>query len=125
MPASRTGRASRLAFSEVTALLAVGLALAFVLLYQPVARRAELMDQPLRQAWDTFARTNQSSVATAGVPEDKLHARLDLLLAASAELAELRRLALARIELAPEVLERIRAPFQLIDFDNERLRLAE
>lgn len=125
MPAAPASRASRLAFSEVVALLTLALALGFVLVYQPVARRAELMDKPLRQAWDAFARTNQSSVATAGVAMDKLPARLELLQTASTELAELRRLAVQHIELAPRTLELVQAPFQLIDFDNERFRLGE
>lgn len=125
MPAAPVSRSSRLAFSEVVALLTLALAIGFVLLYQPVARRAELMDKPLRQAWDAFARTNLSSVATAGVSMDKLPTRLELLQTASAELAELRHVALQRIELAPEIRGLLQAPFQLIDFDNERLRLAE
>ncbi len=125
MPSAASSRTSRLRFSEATALLTLLLALVFVLGFEPVARRASLMDQPLRHAWEAFARTNQSSLATAGVPEDRLPARLEAIQATATELDDLRRLAFQRIELTPEVADRIQAPFQLIDFDNERLRIAD
>jgi hypothetical protein len=125
MPAPRLARSARFTFSEVTAFLTLVLALVFVLAYQPLARRAELMDKPLRQAWEAFARTNQSSVATAGIPEDKLPAQLQVLEQAAADLDGVRRLAFNRIELSAPVLGHLQAPFQLIDFDNERLRVAD
>jgi hypothetical protein len=64
-------------------------------------------------------------VATAGIPEDKLPAQLELLEEGARRLAGLRQLALERVALPGSVLDQVQAPFQLIDFDNERLRIAE
>jgi hypothetical protein len=110
---------------EVTVGCTVLAVLVYLLGYQPVARRAESLDRPLRVAWDSFASTNQSSEATAGVLLDQLPARLELLRQASTELTAVRALVEGRVGLDSNVVAELEAPFQLIDFENERLRYAE
>lgn len=125
MPLPPSPQRSQLRFAQVVLLLALLLGLVFAVGFLPVAQRAERLDQSLRQAWDSFARTNQSSTATAGVAEDQLLTRLLLLEHAAADLSGVRRLALDRVDLPLEVSDHLRAPFQLIDFDNARLQWSD
>lgn len=122
MPLPPSAQRSQLRFSQVVFLLALILGLVFAVGFLPAAQRADRLDQSLRQAWDSFARTNQSSAATAGVAEDQLLTRLLLLEHAAADLSGIRRLAFDRVDLPPEVADHLHTPFQLIDFDNARLQ---
>ncbi len=117
------GPGSRLPLA--TLLVTLLLALTYVAIYQPLARRAESLDKSLRQAWEQFAATNRSSQATAGVKLENLGSRLEALEASAADLAALRTLIDGRLALPANVRAQLRSPFQLIDFENERLLQAE
>ncbi len=122
-PTPKPGRRSRL--PAVTLFVTLVLALTYVAAYQPLARRAESLDKSLRLAWEQFAATNRSSEATAGVKLENLGARLKALDASAADLAALRLLIDQRLALPADVRDQLQAPFQLIDFENERLLRAE
>lgn len=116
---------SRSHLPEVTVGLTVLAVLVYALGYLPVARRADSLDRPLRQAWESFASTNQSSEATAGVRLDQLPGRLEMLKQASTELNTVRHLVESRVRLDSNLVDRIEGPFQLFEFEFERLRAAE
>jgi hypothetical protein len=83
------------------------------------------LDQPLRQAWESFAATNLSSEATSGVTLDNFATRLAAVESSATELSHLRGLIEQRLALPTNVLDQMRSPFQLIDFENERLLRGE
>lgn len=122
-PAAPTPR--RPVLLEVLLLGTLLLAVVYFAGFQSLARRADALDRPLRQAWESFAATNQSSEATAGLSLDQLPEVLEALRGSAAELAEVRRLVAERVRLPAALAEQIRAPFQIIDYENERTRLAE
>ncbi len=92
---------------------------------QTLVRRADALDRPLRQAWESFAATNRSSEATAGLSQDRLPEALIALRHTATELATLREQVEQRLRLPVTVLDQIQAPFRIIDYENERIRLAE
>lgn len=100
-------------------------AIVYVAAFQSLSRRADALDRPLRQAWDSFAATNQSSEATAGLTLDQLPDALAALDRSATELAEVRRRVVERVRLPDALAAQVHAPFQIIDFENERTRLAE
>lgn len=121
-PAPPPPRSWLLEFTLLGALLAAGV---YVGGLQTLARRAEALDRPLRQAWENFAATNRSSEATAGLPLDRLPETLAALRHTAAELAALREQLEDRLRLPGTVQDQILAPFQIIEYENERIRLAE
>lgn len=92
---------------------------------QTLARRADALDRPLRQAWENFAATNRSSEATAGLPLDRLPEALATLRQTATELTTLRKQLEERLRLPVGVQDQLQTPFQIIDYENERIRLAE
>lgn len=110
---------------EFTVLGAVLAAILYVVGFQAEARRAEALDRPLRQAWESFAATNQSSEATAGLTLDQLPATLEAIRQSVSDLAEVRLLVAERVSLPADVVAQLQGPFLFIDFENERLRHAE
>ncbi len=125
MEPSSPPRVPRSYLPECTLLGALVAALGFFGFFQTEARRADALDRPLRQAWESFAATNQSSEATAGLSLEELPAALERLQQSAGELLELRQLVTERLQLPADTLERLGEPFLLIHFENERLRLAE
>lgn len=110
---------------EFTLLGTLVLALVYFAGYRSLSHRAEALDRPLRQAWESFATTNQSSEATAGLSLDQLPGALEALQRAGTDLAEIRGRVAERVRLPAAWWEQIRAPFQILEYDNERTRLAE
>lgn len=121
-PAQTAPRSRLLEFTVLGTVLA---AILYVVGFQSETRRAEALDRPLRQAWESFAATNQSSEATAGLTLDQLPAALETIRQSVADLAELRLVVAERIGLPADVVAQIQSPFLFIDFENERLRHAE
>ena len=106
-------------------LLALALVAYYLLVYIPLSKRAELLDRPLVSAWARLAATNHANRATAGLNLDNAAQRLKDLQGSTTGLEALERLVRQRLELIPEVRNRMAEPFQLIDFQNERLRRIE
>jgi hypothetical protein len=98
------------------------LAAYLVAVLQPLRHRAAARDKELVALWGRLAATNSVHPVAAGLSLDQLEARLRGLRPAGTNLEVVARLARARIELPREVDEQMRQPFQLIDYQNERLR---
>lgn len=89
----------------------------FVLL--PVSRRADNLSEPLDKTWRKLSaalgQTNGLSIDFVGITN-----QLDATRQAFAALAKAREQALARANFGDAVREHINAPFQLVDYENER-----
>ncbi|HVV00147.1 MAG TPA: hypothetical protein VHH88_02220 [Verrucomicrobiae bacterium] len=100
-------------------LLTLGLVAYYIMVYLPVRHRAESLDAPLRHAWKRLAATVGQ---TNTVAIDFLHITNQLAETrqALAILDAARQKAAARIELAPVLRAKLAAPFELVDYQNER-----
>jgi hypothetical protein len=101
-------------------LAGLGLCLYFLVVYQPLSRRAAALDQPLLDLWNDLAQASTHVTA----PDDTQLPKLDTALQSvqnARDLLERTRHALAnRIRPAPELTQHINGSFQLIEFQNER-----
>ncbi|MEK7685290.1 MAG: hypothetical protein AAB466_07710 [Verrucomicrobiota bacterium] len=96
------------------------LALYYVAVYRPLAQRAEALDEPLTSLWRQLATANLQNDPAGGVD---LVAASQNLRQARTWLAAMNRQSgqiEARIALEAEIRSRMKAPFQLVDFQNER-----
>jgi hypothetical protein len=98
---------------------AIGLAAYYLMVFVPVKHRAESLDVPLRQSWQKLAASLEQTNALA---IDFLHVtnQLGETRQALAILDTARQKATARFELPPALRARLNAPFELVDFQNER-----
>jgi hypothetical protein len=98
---------------------AIGLAAYYLMVFVPVKHRAESLDAPLRQAWQKLAGSLEQSNALA---IDFLHItnQLGETRQALTLLENARQKATARFELSPGLKARLVAPFELVDYQNER-----
>jgi hypothetical protein len=99
---------------------ALGLVLAayFLLVFKPLERKADSLDKPLTDAWKKLATTVGDSNALT-LDFDAIAAKLGQTRQSLDVLDAARTRAAARVEPGPELRERISAPFQLVDFQNE------
>ncbi len=111
--------------STVTFLGLLVLAIAFVAGLRPAAQRSVSMSVELTNLWQRVIASNQTFTACAGINPDNYRDRLKALNQTQTEVGAARRLIDGRIALPGEVLDRSRAPFQLLDFQSERQILAE
>ncbi len=99
---------------------AMGVALAafFLFGFQPLARRANSLDAPLAADWTRLASavgpSNATTLDFAGIAASVQQTRESL-----AVLNAARQQAAARVQVGPELRERLNAAFQLVDFQNE------
>lgn len=95
------------------------LGLYYIFVFLPVARRADSLDAPLNQAWHKLAtaldQTNATALDFRQITNQLADTRQALLLIENA-----RKRTMARLELGPDLRARLNAPFQLVDFQNER-----
>lgn len=108
-----------------TALAGVLLALYYAAFLRPFAHRVEALDAPLTNTWNAFLQTNATFAACAGLNLANAATRVQTLQTALTNLEAVTQLALTRLELPADIRARLAQPFQLIDFQNERVRLAE
>lgn len=103
----------------------IGLAIAYLAVLRPLARRAVEEDIPLRDLRETLGR----ATLEAGLPRNTtfvaLSNRLVALQAASEAFATAERESRPRITHPPEVRSRLEEPFQLVEFLNESQRRLE
>jgi hypothetical protein len=110
------------------AMLAAGVALAAfcLLVYLPLEERGEALDGPLRRARQRLVALNVENPFVGGLDPEHISdtlARMDKDLEL---LKRSERVILGRIELDAPTRGKLRAPFQLIDYQNERqLRIEE
>lgn len=108
-------------FKRLSFLPLAGLALAayYLFVFQPLARRAQDLDAPLEKSWRTLTtaldQTNAMAVDFRLITNQLQHTRRALTI-----LDEARQQAAARLELGPSLREKLRGPFQLVEYENER-----
>jgi hypothetical protein len=92
----------------------VGLATYYLFVMVPLAHRSESLDEPLQNAWRKL-ETNAGAVDFLHLTNQLRETKEDLALLENA-----RKKAAARLELAPALRGVFNAPFQLVDYQNER-----
>ncbi|HRT09632.1 MAG TPA: hypothetical protein P5233_14730 [Candidatus Paceibacterota bacterium] len=96
----------------------VGLALLYGLVYLPLAREARAIDDPVEKAWKKLAaalgQTNATTLDFLFITNQLNETRQ-----AIAHLAEARKAAEDRFQLPGPLRERLAAPFQLVEYQNE------
>jgi hypothetical protein len=98
-----------------------GLALVayYFLLYLPLARRAASLDEPLQKEWRKLAISIDQTNATT-LDLSRLTNQLNETRAALATVENTKQEAASRLELGAELRAKMSAPFQLVDYQNER-----
>ena len=98
----------------------------YLTVFRPLAHRAATLDRPLVTDWNRLMATNRASTATEGLDLENCQQRLLDLKQQATNLETAERLVGGRLQLPPAVQRRMTAPFQLIDYQNERLaRIAQ
>lgn len=100
-------------------LTAIGLAVFYLVVYLPLDRKAKGYDEPLRRAWRALAadigRTNATAIDFLRLTNQLVETRQAL-----AGVETTRQRAAERLEIPPLLRERLNAPFQLVEYENER-----
>ena len=100
-------------------LAALALTAAYLFVVMPLGQRADKLKSPLDKAWlklsGTLGQTNNPTIDFVGITN-----QLDATRQAIAALEMARKQAAARADLGDAVRERMNAPFQLVDYENER-----
>lgn len=91
----------------------------YLAVFRPLTWQAEALDKPLADLARELVAANQQP-ATAGYAPAQLTENLRRAQSSAAALEKVRRQISARIELEPDIRTRLRDPFQLVDFQNER-----
>ena len=110
------------------AMFAGGLALVayFVLVYLPLREKARALDEPLRKVRQHLIDINLESPFVGGLEPEEIAENLRRLEEDLATLQHSEKTILSRIELDAPTRAKLREPFQLIDYRNERqLRIEE
>lgn len=97
----------------------LALALFYLLGFLPLARKAANLDVPLENAWRKLAVSLEQTNATA-IDFTRITNQLAETRQALAVLEETKKKAATRVELSEALRARLNAPFQLVDYQNER-----
>jgi hypothetical protein len=100
-------------------LVGLGLGLYYLLVFAPLAQRAENLDEPLEKSWRKLAATLEKTNATT-LDFCEITNQLGETRQCLAILKSTKAQAVARLELAPALRAKLNAPFQLVDYENER-----
>lgn len=100
-------------------LAGAGLVLFYLLGFLPLARRASQLDGPLTNAWRTLA-VSLGQTNTMAIDFPQITSQLSETRQALAILEDAKKKAAVRLELSEAVRARLNAPFQLVDYQNER-----
>jgi hypothetical protein len=91
----------------------------FLLFYLPLSRRAKSLEEPLQTAWRklivSLDQTNATSIDFLQLTNQLSETRQALTVVETTK-----REAAARLELSPALQAKLTAPFQLVDYENER-----
>lgn len=100
-------------------LVAVGLGAYYLFFYVPLDRRSKSLDGPLQTAWKKLAasldQTNAPALDFTHITNQLSETRQEL-----AILETTKKKAIARLELGASVRNKMNAPFQLVDYENDR-----
>jgi len=103
----------------VIPLLGVGLAAYYFLVFEPLRKETEAVDSPLRQAWKSLAssleQTNAVSLDFAAITNQLQETRRAL-----AQLEVASKKAAPRLELGPGLRQKMKASFQLVEYESDR-----
>ncbi len=104
---------------SVLPLAALGIAIYYVVVFVPLAHRANSVDEPLKKSWRRLAasldQTNAATLDFTQITNQFSATRHQLTL-----LGEARKKAVAQLELPEDLRSKLSAPFLLIDYQNER-----
>jgi hypothetical protein len=104
---------------SIIPLCLLGLAAYYVFVVVPLDRRVRNLDTPLQQAWQKLAgsldQTNATALDFSYITNQLQETRQSLII-----LQEAKEQAAARIDLSPALRARVNAPFQLVDYQNQR-----
>jgi hypothetical protein len=98
----------------------VVLALYVGLVYRPLSQRANELDGPVREMWKRLAEVSAGSASGGGRQLLRIDAAFEQVQGSLATVNAARAALAARIDPGPELAARLGAPFQLIEFQNER-----
>jgi hypothetical protein len=100
------------------------LALCYFFILQPMSRRADDLDAPLDTTWHrlavTLGRSNATTLSFAAITHELDETRRALEVVETAQ-----KRVTTRIQLSEGVRARLREPFQLVDYQDERQKLIE
>ena len=105
--------------------VAVGLALYYFLIFQPLLERAETLDKPLDDVWQELVDFSTESSAVRDLDLEQINKTRKTLESSLAATEKIRETISARVELEPEIRVKMNEPFYLIDFQNERQKRIE
>jgi hypothetical protein len=91
----------------------------YLFFYLPLARRAASLDEPLQKNWRRLAASIDQTNATT-LDLARLTNQLTQTREALAMVETTKKEAAARLELSPALKAKMAAPFQLVDYQNER-----
>jgi len=94
--------------------------LVYFLVFLPLCDRVAGLNKPLEQTWHAIRRTRMVEASLKGVDFEPLDQRLRELEILSRRLGGLSNTLASRISLDAPVGAKMRQPFQLVDFQNER-----
>lgn len=112
----------RLPLPSLSLLMGMALAAYYVAVFRPLGQQAAALDQPLVAAWNRFAATNETSPIVRGLSLDNHDQRLRQLQGQARSLEAASAVVQRRILWPPVVQAKLAAPWQLIDFQDERYR---
>jgi hypothetical protein len=98
----------------------LGLVLYFLGVYRPLSRRAAALDKPLLDYWRDLAALTYQTNGFNGEELPRIEEALRQVQTSLASLGRAEKVSLALLELEPAVKDKLKEPFQLIDFQNER-----
>jgi hypothetical protein len=91
----------------------------YLVVFVPLAHRAESIDQPLQKGWARLASSLEQSNANT-LDFTQITNQLNETRAALALLEDVKKKAAARMDVTPQLRTKMSAPFQLVDYQNER-----
>jgi hypothetical protein len=103
----------------------LALALYHFLIFRPLAQRAAALDKPLDEAWEDLVDFSRESSSVRDLDLDQIRKTQETLQASMLATKKVRDKIFARLELEPGIREKMKEPFFLIDFQNERQKRIE
>ncbi|HEY5911875.1 MAG TPA: hypothetical protein VJA21_14830 [Verrucomicrobiae bacterium] len=104
---------------SILPLAALGLAAYYLLVFVPLAHKAGSLDDELKKSWQRLAasveQTNAARLDFAQITNQLSETRHQLVL-----LEEAKKKVSTHLELSPDLRSKLSAPFQLVDYQNER-----
>jgi hypothetical protein len=103
----------------------LALALFYGFIFRPLAKRATALDKPLDEVWEELVDFSQESSSVRDLDLDQIRKTQETLHASMLATKKVRDKIFARVELEPGIREKMKEPFFLIDFQNERQKRIE